>query len=83
MNKEVWSGSHEDSRYHGNRSLQKRKYIQRGASGKRLGWVDLDVGRSPMLPTCSATSANFHQPGQNWAEGGTAQIKVNPAQSLT
>ena len=34
-------------------------FLQRGVSGLQLGWVDLDLGYSPILPTCSATSANF------------------------
>ena len=48
------------------------KILQRGASGRRVGWVDFDLLRSTILPSCSA---NF--PRQNQTEGGTAKIKVN------
>ena len=42
-----------------------------------LGWVDFDLGYSTILPSCSASSANF--PSAQ-AEGGTAKIKVNSTQ---
>ena len=42
-----------------------------------LGWVDLDLECSTILPSCSASSANC--PSAQ-AEGGTSKIKVNPTQ---
>ena len=40
-----------------------------------LGWIDFNLGCSIILPTCSATYANF--PSAQAHEGGTLQIKVN------
>ena len=38
-----------------------------------LGWVDFDFGCSTILPSCSASSANF---SSAQAEPGTTKIKV-------
>ena len=39
-----------------------------------LGWVDLDLGSSIILPGCSAISAEIHLPQQNLADSRTAMI---------
>ena len=45
-----------------------------------LGWVDLDLGYSTILPSCSASSANFPsaqaEPGRGW--NGQNQSQPNP-----
>ena len=46
-----------------------------------LGWVDLDLGFSTILPKGAQPVLPIsHQPGQNQAEGGTEKIKVNPTE---
>ena len=37
-----------------------------------------DLGVPPSCPAAQPLLANSHQPEQNWADGGTTKIKVNP-----
>ena len=44
-------------------------------------WVGLTlIWAFHHLPSCTAASAKFHQPKQNWEEGGTTKFKVNLTQ---
>ena len=47
-----------------------------------LGCVDLDADTPSSCPAAHALLPNTHQPKQNWADGGTPKIKVNPTQVL-
>ena len=47
-----------------------------------LGWVDFDLGVPPYCPAAQLLLPNSHQPKQNWSDGGTTKIKVNPTQVL-
>ena len=45
-----------------------------------LGWVDFDLDGPPSWPAAQPLLPNFHQPKQNWADGGTTKIEVIPTQ---
>ena len=40
--------------------------------------VDVVLGVPPSWPPAQPLLPNSHQPMQNWADGGTTKIKVNP-----
>ena len=45
-----------------------------------LGRVEFDSDVPPYCPAAQPLLPNSHQPKQNWADGGTTKIKVNPTQ---
>ena len=63
----------------------RRKLLQRDSSGRGPGpgWVDFDLGVTPSCPSTEPLLPNSRQPRQNWAEGGTLKIQVNPTQSTS
>ena len=52
---------------------------------KYLGWVDLDLGFSAILPnyTIQPVQPNSHLSNQNRADSGMTEIVVNPTQVVT
>ena len=44
-----------------------------------LGWVDFDFGVPTSCPAAQPLLPNSHSQ-QNWTDGGTNKIKVNPTQ---